>query len=393
MTAALEGRIRFLTSVTEGMLSTFDLDEIIYVILSGITSGEGMGFHRAFLFLLDEHGRGVTCKMAVGPVSGRQAHRIWEEMERKQMDLQSLLQGFRRIRGDPRAWSLTKAMGAFGAPGRAIGARTVRTARASRRSMGLETLVVSCMGRRLSMADNRSTVTFRAPGRRSPVVFRKFVVVPLVHGKECIGAVLADNVFGGRSVSRADIRALRGVTNLATLAIERARLYEKMKRLAETDGLTGLLNRRIYEAKLRSLLEESIRSGQPLSLMLLDLDNFKPINDLYGHLAGDDVLRAVAGTLRETLRAEDLSARYGGDELAVILVKTDLRAAVKVAAKLGASLRALRFPRHGGLRLTVSVGIACTSSAGRTPRGLVEAADRALYRAKRLGRNRIETNG
>jgi len=388
----MEKRIRFLTAITEGMLSSVDLDEIIYVILSGITSGDGMGYNRAFLFLLDEHRRSVTCRMAVGPASRLEAHRIWEEMEEKRIDLRSLIAGFRRIKGDPRAWSLTKAVSSFSIAGKKIGAGLPRRRELPRGRLSLRTLVNLCMSYRLSFADNRCRVSFGGRGAASPLVFRRFVIVPLVYRRETVGAVLADNIYAQAGVRRSDIRALRDVANLAALAIERARLYEKMKRLAEIDGLTGLLNRRMYEAKLASLLEQSVRSGQPLSLILLDIDNFKPINDRYGHLAGDDVLRRVGRALRQSLRAGDLSARYGGDEFAVVLSRTDLQAACKVAAKIARSVRRTG-PGRGQTRVSVSVGVSSTQVAGRAPRRLMASADRALYRAKRLGRDRVEPAG
>ena len=215
--------------------------------------------------------------------------------------------------------------------------------------------------------------------------------MPLVYRRQSVGAVLADNIYGASDVRRGHIRPLRDVANLAALAIERARLYEEMKRLAEIDGLTGLLNRRMYEEKLDDLLEQSVRSGQPLSLILIDIDNFKPINDRYGHLAGDDVLREVARALRQSLRAGDLSARYGGDEFAVVLSRTDLQAACKVAGKIARRIR--RSSPGKEPRVSVSVGVSSTQVAGRVARRLMASADKALYRAKRLGRDRVERAG
>ena len=386
---SLEKKLRFLTSITEGILSSLELDELIYVILSGITSGEGMGFNRAFLFLLDERRRSLTCKMAVGPADRKQAHRIWEEIESLKIDLKFLLRSFRSIKKDPKAWDLTRMMSSFSLPGSklSIHIRSIKHMLSKRTS--LRTLIHMSITNNISFANNKCRVTMRTGRTGSHLSFKNFVLVPLVRGEEPVGAILADNLYNGRPVGEEDITSLRSVANLATLAIERARLYEKMKRLAEIDGLSGLMSRRIYEEKLERLMEESIRRGQPLSLILMDIDHFKPINDKYGHLKGDDVIRAIAGVLRESLRAVDLSARYGGDEFAVILFKTNLESAEKVAGKISRKIKKLRVGKGSKLRLSVSCGVSCTSLGHRTPVRLTRSADRALYRAKFLGRDRV----
>ena len=384
----LEKKLKFITSITEGILSSLELDELIYVILSGITSGKGMGFNRAFLFLLDENRRSLTCKMAVGPADRKQAHKIWEEIESLQIDLKVLLQSFRKLKKDPEAWDLTRMMSSFSLPGSklSIHIRSIKQMLSKRAS--LRTLIHMSITNNISFANNKCQV-FMSMGRRPQLTFRNFVLVPLVRGEEPVGAILADNLYNQRAVGEEDIKSLRSVANLATLAIERARLYERMKRFAEIDGLSGLMSRRIYEEKLERLMEESIRMGQPLSLILMDIDHFKPINDKYGHLMGDDVIRAIAGVLRLSLRSVDLSARYGGDEFAVILFKTGLESAVKVAGKISRKIKKIGLGKGNKPQLSVSCGVSCTSLGHRTPMRLTKSADRALYRAKFLGRDRV----
>lgn len=167
---------------------------------------------------------------------------------------------------------------------------------------------------------------------------------------------------------------------------------EHLGRLALTDSLTGLYNRAYFEASLEIELARSIRSGQPCSLLLLDLDHFKNINDTWGHSVGDSVLQAVAGALRESLRRADVLCRFGGEEFALILPGTDAPAAFALAERLRGRVSGLTVtPPLGEARISASIGI---SSVGeRTdvqPRGLIEEADCALYRGKRRGRNRTE---
>ncbi|MBN1770448.1 MAG: sensor domain-containing diguanylate cyclase [Deltaproteobacteria bacterium] len=388
----LQRRLDFLTSVVEGILASVELDEILYVIMCGITSGEGLGFHRAFVFLLDESERTLTCKMAVGPASEREAHRIWEEMEARAIDLPGLLRSYRSSRHDPGAWRLMRRLSGLAVPGRRLALRPRPPRGRLPAALSLERLVLRCLCARAPLVDNRCRVTFRPPGGGRPLEFRRFAVVPLHRGRDVVGAILADNVFaGGREVDVQDVESLRGVSNLVTLAIDRARLYERMRRLAELDGLTGLLNRRIYDEQLGRLLDESVRRGEPLSLVLLDLDNFKPINDRCGHPVGDDVLREVGRVLRSGLRAGDLSVRYGGDEFAVVLARTRTADALRVAQKLCRRVRAIRLSRVPGLRVSVSAGVACSVQGFVEPEALTAAADAALYRAKRDGRDRAAT--
>ncbi|NMC69388.1 MAG: sensor domain-containing diguanylate cyclase [Myxococcales bacterium] len=385
----LRKRLDFLSSVVEGILASVELDEILYVILSGITSGEGLGFHRAFVFLLDESGRTLSCQMAVGPASEREAHRIWEEMEARGIGLPALLRSYRSIRHDPRAWRLMRRLSGLAMSGRRLAGRTRPARGRLPAEMRLEQLLLRCLAARAPIVDNRCRVTFRPPGRRAPLEFRRFAAVPLHRGRDVVGAILADNVFaGGREVEAQDGENLRGVSNLVTLAIDRARLYERLRRLAELDGLTGLLNRRIYDEQLGRRLDESVRRGEPLSLVMLDLDNFKPINDACGHPVGDDVLREVGRVLRTGLRAADLCVRYGGDEFAVVLARTRPADAVRVAEKLCRRVRGIRLSRVPGLRVSVSAGVASSAQGFVEPDALTAAADAALYRAKREGRGR-----
>ncbi|MBI4714397.1 MAG: GGDEF domain-containing protein [Nitrospirae bacterium] len=178
------------------------------------------------------------------------------------------------------------------------------------------------------------------------------------------------------------------------LALNNAMAHRQVQSLATTDGLTGLLNKRTFEGTLGKKFKTTARYQNPLSLILMDLDKFKEINDDYGHQAGDAVLREMAQILIRSLRDIDLPARYGGDELAIILPETSPEQAFFVAKRIKKLVEAHPF-RLGeeAVRITVSMGLAsCPSPAIRRVEELVEAADRALYAAKRGGRNRVESS-
>ena len=172
---------------------------------------------------------------------------------------------------------------------------------------------------------------------------------------------------------------------------------EILQELSEQDGLTGIANRRRFDMKLNAEWSRARRSGSPLSLLLIDIDAFKALNDEYGHLRGDECLVTVARTMNSmALRSVDLVARYGGEEFAVILPGTDLPGAMEVGERLRATIQALGVPHNGsrfGQVLTISVGVATTGPGSRTAcSGLVELADRALYRSKTRGRNRVTSS-
>jgi two-component system cell cycle response regulator len=161
---------------------------------------------------------------------------------------------------------------------------------------------------------------------------------------------------------------------------------------AVTDGLTGLYNRRYMEGHLSTLTEESKSRGRELSLLILDIDFFKSINDTYGHDAGDDVLREFGRRLRKAVRGIDLVSRFGGEEFVVVMPETDMGTAFAVAERIRERIAALPFPIAGRTRevpVTISIGIAQLMGADDTSDSLLKRADRALYAAKRDGRNRV----
>jgi diguanylate cyclase (GGDEF)-like protein len=175
------------------------------------------------------------------------------------------------------------------------------------------------------------------------------------------------------------------------VSIENVGLHETVERQAVTDELTGLFNRRRFQEAMVTEVERSKRFGQAVGLVLLDLDDFKAVNDTYGHQQGDLVLREVARVLRERSREIDAPARYGGEELAVVLPGTDLEGAYNLAERVRAGIEELELPLlegGGALHVTASFGVATLPGSADDTRGLVAAADEALYRAKRAGKNR-----
>jgi diguanylate cyclase (GGDEF)-like protein len=175
----------------------------------------------------------------------------------------------------------------------------------------------------------------------------------------------------------------------AVVALENARLHGMVERQALVDGLTGLANRRASVDALQAESARADRLGTPLSVVLADLDGFKDVNDAHGHTVGDQVLQAFADVLRESLRDSDVAGRWGGEEFLLLLPGADEEGAVQLAERIRATLSGREIPAAPGLRVTASFGVGERGSQSDTEQ-LVAAADEALYRAKRAGKDRIE---
>jgi len=204
-------------------------------------------------------------------------------------------------------------------------------------------------------------------------------------GKRRYLATDASPIFDERGKLSAVVQTLRDMTEekQAQLALEQ---------LATRDGLTGLANRRCFDETLHAEWARALRQRQPLSLLMVDVDNFKAYNDANGHLGGDECLKRIATAVSSEMRANDLVARYGGEEFAVILPNQSLKGAAVVAERIRTRVEQLQVPNRmaPGEHVTVSIGAATAlASPENSASDLVAIADAALYRAKHMGRNRI----
>jgi diguanylate cyclase (GGDEF)-like protein len=220
---------------------------------------------------------------------------------------------------------------------------------------------------------------------------QRAVAVPMCVGGEIVG-VLVIHMRAPRLLERSEVRVLQTLANQAVIAIENAAAYERTKQLATTDALTGVANHRELEAYIERELQRVRKTREPLALIICDLDNFKEINDTVGHPAGDAVLRHLTGQiLVPAVRSKDLVARYGGDEFVLVLRGADGRQALMVAERIRQAVASQAVLLDGKVvsDLSLSLGIAVFPKDGETREALVQAADQALYVAKRSGRNRV----
>jgi diguanylate cyclase (GGDEF)-like protein len=212
-----------------------------------------------------------------------------------------------------------------------------------------------------------------------------------------------DNVFGvmimasstRRELSTAEVDRLQVLGNQASLSLQNALLHGELERLSVTDRLTELYNHGYFKQRLEEEFQRSVRFGHPLSLIMIDIDDFKEFNDTFGHPCGDRVLKSVSAVIRQNLREMDIAARYGGEEFVVVLPETMCEGAAAVAERIRTGVEQVihEITENVAVSRTVSIGVAAYPHHARTAMRLLEMADAAMYRGKRAGKNRVEVSG
>ena len=222
----------------------------------------------------------------------------------------------------------------------------------------------------------------------------KIGAFPLLSDEEITGCIVARSMI--EKLSKRDIDYLEQLTRQAAATINRANSYSTILQYATLDALTNLNNRRQFETRLGQEISITKRQGKPLCAMMIDIDFFKSVNDTHGHAAGDEVLRAVAGTIKQALRESDIPSRYGGEEFAVLLPYTHIEEAHIVGERLRKAVESSPITINQDtvdekqINVTISMGIAEFNSE-ETGEELFERADKALYEAKKNGRNQVRT--
>jgi diguanylate cyclase (GGDEF)-like protein len=211
--------------------------------------------------------------------------------------------------------------------------------------------------------------------------------IPLVSFGQALGVLVLDSDRPG-AFQQADIQPLESVADICATAIQNAYYVDRVKQLAYLDGLTGIFNRRYFEMRIAEEIDRARRFDSGMAVIMVDIDQFKRLNDEFGHLLGDEVLRQVSSIFYQQVRKIDVVCRYGGEEFAILLSQTNLIHAVGVAEKLRRLVEGWQFPGVPR-QVTISCGAASYPDHGTSRDDLVKAADAGLYAAKQAGRNRV----
>ena len=248
---------------------------------------------------------------------------------------------------------------------------------------------VAASGNPLFIADIETDSRF---GRQNAQQYRNssLVCVPIRLRDEVAGVISINNKTDGSAFNANDLNLMTLLASQAAVAIDNAKRYQDLNEKAITDGLTGVYLRRYFDECLAKAVETATAGTRGFTLLMIDIDHFKRVNDTYGHPAGDAVLRGVAARLRAAVRDEDLVARYGGEEFAVILAIGDKARAQQIAERVRKTVaKGPIEAEHHSIEVTISIGLAAYEPGLDDPGLVVTVADSALYRAKSTGRNRV----
>ena len=363
-----------LYEISNAMRTTLKLDEILYIILTGVTAHTGLGFNRAMLFLVNEKEEIIEGKLGIGPENGEEANAAWTKIEQEKMDLEDLINAFKS--------SNSVLESSFN--------RQVTNLKVSMQDKNenplslavLEGMPLHLTGQAIHKYQN------------SPVIkmleSNELVLIPLKAKDRVNGIIVADNFITNDPITKDDIRMLTMLANQAGLAIENSQLFELTMERAHSDYLTNLWNHGYFQYLLQTELEKSKATKSALSLITVDIDDFKIYNDTLGHQAGDKILKDLAGLLRNQSRKMDHVCRYGGEEFTIILPQTGKKEAYLIAERIRIDIQKYPFLNEAifpNKMLTVSLGIATFPENGQLPAELITSSDQSLYRAKNKGKN------
>jgi diguanylate cyclase (GGDEF)-like protein len=362
------------SEITNAMMQSLELDQVLYTILTALTSHEGLGFNRAMFFLVNERNKTLEGRMAIGPHSAEEADKIWRHINSHKLTMQDLIDSYDKFKRDPESKlnSLVKGI-------------TIPL----REDMGILALtILEGMPFEINTEEAKSLVH---DDIKNILNMDLFVTVPLKTRNRTLGAILVDNIFSGKPITKDNVRILNMFADHAALAIENSRLYEKTVHLSHTDWLTSLWNTRYFNEILDEKLKVAAETDTPLGLLMADVDNFKRFNDSLGHQDGDCAIKRVADILKRFSRRTDFVCRYGGEEFSIIMSKTGKNEAQIIAERLRSEIESSF--RHDDsipekLKLSISIGLAIYPFDSGDKQELIRKADIALYTAKRQGKNR-----
>ncbi|HAZ09856.1 MAG: hypothetical protein A2047_04150 [Omnitrophica bacterium GWA2_41_15] len=360
--------LEMLYDIGNAMRTTLNLEEILYIILTAATSHTGLSFNRSMLFLVNEKENRLEGKMGIGPDSAEDASKIWAHIEKNKIGLEELISIETQFDNLKKS-KLNQAIKSIKIP--------------VREDSGVIALTVM---EGMPFIINTPEAKQKVKNEFSIIMdLDEFVTVPLKAKDKVIGVLLADNRFNKKPITNDAIRILTMFANQAGLAIENSRLYEQTVVLSNSDSLTGLWNHGYFQYLLGEEIKKSSLMKFCFTLLMIDIDNFKTFNDTYGHQAGDSIIREISKIFRDVSRKIDAVARYGGEEFGIILPITKKEEALILAERIRKAVET----SPGLKNITISIGVSSFPEDGEKKEDLIAYADRALYKAKRSGKNKI----
>jgi len=358
--------------LTQAMRTTLRLDEVTYIILTGLTAHHGLGFNRAVLFFLDENKKTINGFMGIGPMDSSDANTIWKAIENQKMDLYALIRDYHRMKREPvkpKFMEFTKSL----------------TFPAQEDSGIIYDALYEVIPLHINTEDSSGEKYKNDPLVKN-LNLKEFVISPLWSKDNPLGLIVVDNCITQKIITDEVIKIFTMFINQAAAAIENSKTFETTLVKAHTDLLTGLWNYGYFQYRLDEELMKAKSQDYELSVIMLDIDDFKKFNDSYGHPSGDKALSEIAKILQEKSRKIDTVARYGGEEFALILPHSSKEEAFHIGERIRKEIEQTEIDT---VKLTISLGISSSRDGCRGKEDLVKQADLALYRAKNEGKNRV----
>ncbi|MDZ5473996.1 sensor domain-containing diguanylate cyclase [Bacillus sp. 31A1R] len=361
------------SEVSVRMQQTLQRDKLLTTILTSVTAGHGLGFNRAMIFLHNEETNTLTGILGVGPMDIESGYNVWEAISAEKLKLKDLITyNFQHNLTDPELNSILK---------------TIEIPFDKNNIFGQALLT------------HQPILVDRINEKDEIQVFfknifntKEFAVIPLITQGKNIGILFIDNIVNQKPITLLELEYVIPLANQAAIAINHTSLYNQIEEMALKDGLTGLHNQRAFQSIFEQYFQ-SISITNPLSLIIFDIDYFKVYNDKNGHLLGNEVLMQLAKVFHQSIRTGDYSFRFGGEEFVALLPNTTLEEAYLIGETIRKNVEQTVFPgeeKQPTGTLTISLGIASTESLMiQSKNDLIDAADRALYKAKETGKNKV----
>ncbi|GIK53858.1 MAG: hypothetical protein BroJett014_28310 [Planctomycetota bacterium] len=375
--------LKTLHAVSNALRKTMDLEKAFVIIASALTSEAGGGYDKALILVCDQDREHLLGRVAVDSLGLDTAEGIWRSLTTHDGPLDKMLES------------------AFPVLHRRWGALTEKVKRVKVPLDSPDSLMIHAL--RTGEPVTHETCSEQGlehlhlhlhPTLAEHFPMTCFAAAPLKTDQDAIGVVIVDSSSRPRRFSPERLNMLKMFASQAALAINNGLIFQNVLARAQKDSLTGLYNHGHFQETLRAEIERARRYGQPLSVVMLDIDHFKKFNDSYGHQTGDNVLRQTAQVLTAGVRVTDLAARYGGEEFALLLPHTSLEHAIDLAERTCAGVArkvVVAGPKGERLGVTASFGVATFPVHAQSAAELVSLADEALYMAKKNGRNQVRS--
>lgn len=364
--------LSILYNVSNAMRTTLELNHILYIILTGVTAHTGLGFNRAILFLVNKKERCLEGKMVIGPDSAKEASEIWTYIKKTKQNLEDL------ITTDAISQQTTQS-------------KLFQTIQQLKIPLNCDDGTLLCTAYHQGLPihlDQNNIAQYRNDPLLEVFPTNELIIMPLKAKDRVNGLIVADNLYTQKPITEEDLKIFTMLTNQAGLAIENSQLYEMVVHQSHTDSLTNLWNHGFFQHTLASELAKAREEKSPLCLFMIDIDDFKKLNDRYGHRNGDVILLELATVLRNSARDKDYVCRYGGEEFSIILPQTTKEQGFVIAEKIRKKITRHNFQKLSSAQLTVSIGLAAFPDDAKTQEDLIAKADKSMYVAKFGGKNR-----